>query len=78
MLQLSHPEEELDNIMEDVLSLDESPTEAESDDDHDDHYVESNDDPDWADLEDSAASGEESGEEDPLDAKPRNNVRYRK
>lgn len=55
-----------------------SPTEAESEDDHDDHYVESNDDPDWADLEDSAASGEESGEEDPLDAKPRNNVRYRK
>ncbi|XP_067030157.1 uncharacterized protein [Acropora muricata] len=69
----SGPEEESDTL-EDVVPLnieDEESMAGSQDDDQENRT----DEPDWANLEDSAASTEESGDEDPLEADPNNNIR---
>ena len=50
-----------------------SSTEFNSDEDHG-----IDEEPDWASLEDSAASTEESVDEDTLENDPKNTVRYKK
>ena len=70
----SEPEEESDTL-EDVVPLnieDEESITGSQDDDQDNRTDE---EPDWANLEDSAASTEESGDEDPWQADPKNNIR---
>lgn len=70
----SEPEEESDPL-EDVVPLnleDEESMAGSQDDDQDNRPDE---EPDWAYLEDSAASTEGSGDEDPSEADPKNNIR---
>ena len=69
----SGPEEESDTLDDVVpLNIEDEESMAGSQDDDQENRT---DEPDWANLEDSAASTEESGDEDPLEADPNNNIR---
>lgn len=69
----SGPEEESDTL-EDVVPLNIEDEESMAGSQDDDQENRTDEEPDWANLEDSAASTEESGDEDPLEADP-NNIR---
>ena len=70
----SGPEEESDTL-EDVVPLNIEDEESMAGSQDDDQENRTHEEPDWANLEDSAASTEERGDEDPLAADPNNNIR---
>ena len=70
----SEPEEESDTL-EDLVPLNIEDEESMAGSQDDDQDSRTDEEPDWANLEGSAASTEESGDEDHSEADPKNNIR---